>query len=398
MSTPGLVNKMVKCVSPILFLATPCMAQARAEAETSGYFSNPLFLLLLVTIILLLAFIAVLGNTLQNIAKSDYLAEKIKKMSDKAASSKQGGIILLFILFNHAAFSQNALTNKEPWQIGGLDYFTFWSMTALILCEIAVIAVLFIVMKNLLKEERKEISVTEVPKPKEKSLMDKLNASIEIENEEEIMLTHNYDGIKELDNNLPPWWKYGFYITIVAACVYMIHYHVSKTGDLQETEYKKEISRAEEEVAEFLKRSANNVDETNVKMLAAAPDLAAGKYLFTSICATCHGKMGEGNAIGPNLTDDYWLHGGSIQGVFKSIKYGWTDKGMQAWKDSYSPMQIAQLASYIRSLRGSNPANAKEKQGELYIEKAPADTSGGADSLKIVLPPDTAGQELVEKK
>jgi cytochrome c oxidase cbb3-type subunit 3 len=237
------------------------------------------------------------------------------------------------------------------------------------------------------------------PKPKEKTLMDKLNASVEIEHEEEIMLTHNYDGIRELDNNLPPWWKYGFYVTIVFAFAYMIHFHISKTGDLQTAEFNKEVAKGEAEVAEFLKNSASNVDETNVTLLTSESDLNASKEIFTSICATCHGKQGEGNSIGPNLTDEYWLHGGSIQDVFKTIKYGWPDKGMQSWKDAYSPVQIAQLASFVKSLKGTNPPNAKEKQGELYIEKAAGDsTSLKVDSLRMTPPVDTLKKNLVEKK
>lgn len=384
--------------------ASPLFAQSEQAADKSTYFSNPLFVILFAVIILLLAFIAVLGNTLQNIAKSDYLNEKVKKMNDKANSAKNAGMLLLFVFLSQASFAQSSMAGKQDWKIGGLDYFTFYTLVTIILCEIAVVAILFVVMKNLLKEEstHAEAQAAAALKPKEKNLLDVLNASVEIEKEGEIMLDHDYDGIKELDNNLPPWWKYGFYLTIVVGFVYLFHFHIAKTGDLQEMELKKEIAKADADIAAYLKNSANNVDETNVKLLTDASDLAAAKEIFTGICATCHGKLGEGNSIGPNLTDDYWLHGGSIVDVFKTIKYGWADKGMQSWKDAYSPLQIAQLASYVKSLRGTNPPNAKDKQGELYVEQAAAPASDSAavknDSLKVTLPVDSLKKDAAEKK
>jgi cytochrome c oxidase cbb3-type subunit 3 len=214
-------------------------------------------------------------------------------------------------------------------------------------------------------------------KVKEKSILEKLNASVDIEREEEIMLNHNYDGIRELDNDLPPWWKYSFYLTIVVAFVYMIHYHIAGTGDLQTAEYNKEIEKAKTEIAEYMKGAANNVDETNVKMLEGA-DIENGKQLFISTCAACHGKFGEGG-VGPNLTDAYWMHGGGLADVFKSIKYGWVDKGMKAWKEDLSPIQIAQVTSFIKTLYGTNPPNAKAPQGDLY-----KDDLSGSDSLQVM--------------
>ena len=89
---------------------------------------------------------------------------------------------------------------------------------------------------------------------------------------------------------------------------------------------------------------------------------------YKTNCAVCHGVNGEGNVVGPNLTDDHWLHKGSIKDIFKTIKYGVPEKGMKSWAADFSPLQIAQLASYVKSLHGSNPPNAKEKQGELFAE------------------------------
>lgn len=196
------------------------------------------------------------------------------------------------------------------------------------------------------------------------------------------MLDHDYDGIKELDNNLPPWWKYGFYLTIIIGVVYLVNYHITGISPLQKEEYKLSVKKAEAEVAEYMKKSANNVDENTVKMLSGASDLAAGKDAFIATCAACHGRAGEGG-VGPNLTDDYWIHGGSVKDIFKTIKYGWPDKGMKSWKDDFSPMQIAQLTSFIRTLKGTNPPNPKEKQGELYTEQeTPAPASADSAAVK----------------
>ena len=114
--------------------------------------------------------------------------------------------------------------------------------------------------------------------------------------------------------------------------------------------------------------------------------------MFKASCAACHGQLGEGT-VGPNLTDDYWLHGGSVQDVFKSIKYGWVEKGMKSWKEDLSPMQIAQVTSYIKSLKGTNPANAKAPQGDLYTEGgvAPVNDSTAVmvDSLNVQVKADS---------
>ena len=213
-----------------------------------------------------------------------------------------------------------------------------------------------------------------------------LTDAVAVEEEESIMLDHDYDGIRELDNNLPPWWKYGFYLTIVVAVIYLINFHVLGTGDLQLKEYEKEITKAKLEVDEFMKNSASNVDENTVKLLTESSDIEAGKAVFIANCAACHGQLGEGT-VGPNFADDYWIHGGSVQDIFKSIKYGWVEKGMKSWKEDLSPMQISQVTSFIKSLRGTNPPNAKAPQGDLYVEGGAApvsdSTAVAGDSLNV---------------
>ncbi|GIV26401.1 MAG: hypothetical protein KatS3mg027_0215 [Bacteroidia bacterium] len=223
---------------------------------------------------------------------------------------------------------------------------------------------------GLIKEEEEKASMW--------SIEQWLTRSVPIEKEATIQFEHEYDGIRELDNVLPPWWLWMFYATIIFSVVYLIHYHVAPIKALenigfigpgvgQEELYKMEMEQAEKEKQAYLAMMANNINENNVTKLVDASELAQGKEIYLSNCATCHGKEAQGGA-GPNLTDDYWLHGGGIKNVFKTIKYGVPEKGMIAWETQLSPKQIQQVASYVLSLRGTNPAGAKEPQGELWKE------------------------------
>lgn len=222
---------------------------------------------------------------------------------------------------------------------------------------------------------------------------DNFNKAVPIEKEKDLLLDHNYDGIQELDNSLPPWWKYGFYLTIVVAVIYLYRYHVSHDGLSQAEEYTVEMQKGEEEKAAYLAHSANNVDENTVKLLTDPASIMAGHDIFVKTCAPCHVADGGGN-VGPNLTDDYWLHGGGIKDVFKSIKYGWQDKGMKSWKDDFSPKQIEELASFVKSLKGTHPAVPKAPQGELYIEAT--QVGQGADSTRIKVDSTKVGKVAIK--
>lgn len=383
--------KTIKLRYIALMLMMP-LAGFSQEAEvpaTSSYFSNALFDTLLVAILLLLMLIVAMSSVLKNIAQSDYFMENYKK--NKADGSSKGpkivSVLAIILLLSNQLLAQStepaAAVTPDDWRIGGLDGFTFYFMIAIILIEGIVIFLLFNLIKGFVKTEKvKKIIVAPdgtSHELKEKTILEKLNASVDLGKEEEILLDHDYDGIRELDNNLPPWWKYGFYLTIVVAVIYLINFHVLGTGDLQTTEYQKEMAAAKLQIEEFMKTSANNVDESTVKMLDGA-DLEAGKEVFMANCVACHGKLGEGG-VGPNLTDAYWLHSGGIADVFKSIKYGWTDKGMKSWKEDLSPLQIAQVTSYIKTLAGTNPPNAKAAQGDLFMEAGAAAVS---DSMQVV--------------
>lgn len=200
---------------------------------------------------------------------------------------------------------------------------------------------------------------------------------VPMEKEKDILFDHEYDGIRELDNSLPPWWVAMFYVTIAFAGAYLIYYHATDYGVDQATEYAMEMERAEEAVQAYLAKQADRVDENNVVTLEDPKDIALGETIYTTYCVACHGTLGEGG-VGPNLTDPYWIHGGSITDVFKTIKYGVPEKGMIAWNTQLRPAEIQKVASFIMTLVGTDPPNQKEPQGEMY-EATPTDASTATD-------------------
>ena len=203
------------------------------------------------------------------------------------------------------------------------------------------------------------------------NIVSKLTRSKEIEREEDIMLDHDYDGIKELDNVLPPWWVYLFYASIIFGVVYMVRYEVLG-ADNQEMELQKEIAQAKIDVAEYMKTAPDMMDEKTVTLLTDPADLAVGKELYTTNCAACHRADGGGQ-IGPNLTDEEWILGGGVKNIFHTLVNGGRDgKGMIAWKGTLKPKEMQKVASYIVSLKGSNPADAKAPEGEIWVDEAEA--------------------------
>lgn len=203
-----------------------------------------------------------------------------------------------------------------------------------------------------------------------KSLWNKFIGLRPIEQEKDILMDdHEYDGIQELDNPIPLWFNLLFYGTIVFSVIYLLTYHVFGWGMLQHQEYESEMAKAEKQREEYLAQSANNIDENTVVLDLEPQTLEAGKVIFAQNCAACHGELGEGG-IGPNLTDDYWIHGGGVKDIFSVIKYGVLDKGMIAWEQSLTPSQIAEVSNFIVSIHGTNPPNAKDAEGEKYTPSA----------------------------
>jgi len=360
---------------------------AAANTETASVYSNPLFVGLLTIISLLLIIIIVLGGVLKNVAT--YTTKERKKSNTKVLSIMA---IIALLASSKSGMAQTAAAEATTYM--GLGSGLFFTLLSIIGFEILIILVLVNSIQLLVRSETEAIKETIKTEKEEPSFLDQFNASVAIEKEKDIMFDHDYDGIKELDNDLPPWWKYGFYVTIVFAFIYLVHYHVTSTGDLQGKEYDKSVEAARIAKEEYAKKAANNVDENSVTLLTDAAAIEKGKTIFMEMCSACHGRSGEGG-IGPNLTDEYWLHGGSLKNIFSSIKYGWPEKGMKSWQAEYSPVEIQALATYIKNLRGTNPPNAKEKQGDLYVEEGLAPVAGSTvvDSTAVIVAVDSTAKK-----
>jgi len=377
-------SKAATVIAAWLLSAPAVMANGGGSAPKESSIYDPFVITMVVIMLILLLAIGLLANVVSGAASYYHQKEKEREQNKSGGGAAIASVIAL-LLFSAPVFAQDATvaaaTTQAAETIGGLSPVAFYFIVGVIGAELLVVFMLLYQLRVFLSKEklRQNLSGATEYKPKPTvSAWDKLNKFRPVEQEALIDLGHDYDGIRELDNRLPPWWLYGFYITIFFAVVYLWRYHVSHTAPLSHEELQIAMKQADEQKAIYLKKSANNVDENTVKRLTDAADLAGGEKVFTQSCAACHGKAGEG-IVGPNLTDDYWLHGGSVKDVFKTIKYGWPEKGMRSWKDDLSPMQIAQVASYIKSIHGTNPPNAKTKQGELYQEET--NTNNKSDSI-----------------
>ena len=242
-----------------------------------------------------------------------------------------------------------------------------------------------------------------------------LTKSTPIEKEKDILMDHEYDGIQELDNKLPPWWLWLLYITIAIAAVYMIRYHVIggsdaggewKTGKIEigwpvetkivylyrspefggwssSSEWEEEMAAAKVKIDAYRAEQGDVVNENTVTLLDSEEVLAQGLEIFTTNCVACH-KADGGGLIGPNLTDEYWIHGGDIKNLFNTIKYGVPEKGMISWKTQMKPEQMQAVASYILvKLQGTNPEGGKAPEGEKYVPEITSDTTVPADSTEL---------------
>src|SRR5215204_5945575 len=275
------------------------------------------------------------------------------------------------------AFSMTAFSQGSSLPTGGMKYFLYAAI-AFVIGSLS-LAIYFLTIKN---KYQKEARIRSGRQHEQSGLhkwwndLDKkyFTKAASLEKEADVLLDHDYDGIKELDNALPPWWKWGFYFTVIVAVIYMFRFHVTKTGPTPLEEYDYQMKIAAAEMENFRMNNKEAFDEKTVT-LADATGIAAGEKIFAGTCFPCHGAVGEGNAVGPNLTDEYWLHGGSLGNVFKTINIGVPDKGMQAWGKTFSPTDIRNLASFVLSLQGTKPANAKAPQGNLFEASKASDTT-----------------------
>ncbi|GAB1857117.1 cbb3-type cytochrome c oxidase N-terminal domain-containing protein [Flavobacteriaceae bacterium MHTCC 0001] len=279
--------------------------------------------------------------------------------------------VAFFIIFGAVEYFIDS--GKQPAFIQYPAVLLFLILVLLILIAIeAIVGALENVMLHKLDEEAKARFLAERDKPLEfkwlKATYKKLLAQKPIEEEDDIILDHNYDGIKELDNSLPPWWLYGFYISIVFAAIYLVRFHIFD-GKTQIDELEVELAEAKTAVEAYKKIAKDLVDVNTVVMLTDADDLSTGKSIFETNCVACHMADG-GGGIGPNLTDKNWILGGGIKNVFHTISEGGrSGKGMIPWKAQLKPSQIAKVASYVLTLQGTTPANPKAPEGDIWIDK-----------------------------
>ncbi|EHQ27701.1 cbb3-type cytochrome c oxidase N-terminal domain-containing protein [Mucilaginibacter paludis] len=285
------------------------------------------------------------------------------------------------ILLPLLLFAQPALAANDSLLPG--DVMNAIGYVAIILALILFLAVMLMLLRTfkvltriILKMDgytEEQIAAEMAPAKKEKKptgeVWNKLLSLRPLSEEKEILIEHDYDGIQELDNPTPTWFMVLFYGTITFAVGYLLVYHVLGIGQLQYDEYKTEVAQADIAKKEYLSKAANRVDENTVKLVSDPAVLASGQAIFKQTCSPCHGEHGQG-VVGPNLTDDYWLHGSKISDLFKTIKYGVAAKGMPTWEKQLSPKQISDVANYIKSIHDTHPAGAKEPQGVKEVDEA----------------------------
>ncbi|MDC6367106.1 MULTISPECIES: cbb3-type cytochrome c oxidase N-terminal domain-containing protein [Flavobacteriaceae] len=278
--------------------------------------------------------------------------------------------VLFFIIFGLMEYFIDSGDKPAIIEYPITQFFLLMVLMLLIAIELILKSIENIMFQTLSKEAQERYLAAKNKKWEwkwAKNVYNNLTKSKAIEKEGEIIMDHNYDGIRELDNVLPPWWVYLFYATIVFAVVYLVRFHIIGDYD-QKLEYEEEVAAAQIAIEEYKKTAKDLVDVNTVEFLSDASDLSAGKKIFTANCVACHTADG-GGAIGPNLTDEYWILGGGIKNVFNTISEGGRDgKGMIAWKQTLKPAEIAQVSSYVLTLGGTTPENPKAPEGEIWID------------------------------
>lgn len=358
-------------------------ASSLTEKTSDSIGSNPLFISMAILTAVLLLVIVILSSVLKTSVKTK-VREFVK------AKPVQAIVTLLMLFASQSVFAQTAESATESiyvdTPIGGMHPMAFYSLFGVLLIELFVILWLCImILRIIVKKEAVSAAAHNEAAPSAFStfISRKIFGVKPVETDKDVLLDHDYDGIKELDNDLPPWWKYGFYFTIITGVIYMIGYHVTGSFKLSHEEYDTEMAEAEVRVAAYRTKMAMNVDETNAVFVTEADKIAKGGEIFKKNCVACHGEQGQGT-IGPNFTDNHWLYGNKPGDMFKIVKNG-TAKGMKAWKDELSPLDIQNVISYIHTLKGTNPPNPKAPEGELFEDSGVAPVANDSTSAPAAI-------------
>lgn len=285
-------------------------------------------------------------------------------------------LTIIGVLSTLGVFAQGT----EAAHSGGLSEPLLWIIYLVLGLLLLVTYILYLVSRELKRYVRGENNTEEAKMWDNRSSWEKIFQLKPVGTDKDTMIDEPHDGIYELDNPPPPWFMFLFYGCIVFAVFYLGRFMFTDYGYTQEDEYIAEITASEKKLSENVDEEALMVDENNVVALTESAALSSGKKIYNQNCKVCHGDVGKGmKGSGPNLTDEYWKHGGGVKNIFKTIKYGVIEKGMMSWKDNLNPQKMQEVTSYIMSLQGTNPDGAKDPEGDKWVPteetEAPADST-----------------------